>query len=306
MYRFRANGKVLISGEYLVLIGASALAVPLQSGQTLECSVGTKPGILHWSAFDLSGLWFEGHFNISDFSFENCTDRDVAQRLQLLLTEVRALNPDFLRDELSLRVNTRLEFDRHWGFGSSSTLISLVSQWAGIDAMQLHRKVSGGSGYDVACANASSPLLFQIQKGEIRIRPVRFATAFSQHLYLVYLGQKQNSEIEVAAFKGRIHNFTSQVEQISGISDQMASAERVEVIIELMNQHESIMEAVLEKTAVKKRLFSDFQGAVKSLGAWGGDFVLVASVQNETYVRNYFTEKGLDVIFSYNQIALLT
>jgi len=48
-------------------------------------------------------------------------------------------------------------------------------------------------------------------------------------------------------------------------------------------------------------LFSDFSGSIKSLGAWGGDFVLVAHSENPTA---YFKEKGYEVIFSYHQMVL--
>jgi len=41
---------------------------------------------------------------------------------------------------------------------------------------------------------------------------------------------------------------------------------------------------------------------VKSLGAWGGDFVLVTSNRPEEETRNYFNEKGLEVFLRYDEI----
>ena len=35
MIRFQAHGKLLLSAEYMVMHGATALAVPLKKGQTL-------------------------------------------------------------------------------------------------------------------------------------------------------------------------------------------------------------------------------------------------------------------------------
>ena len=40
---FRSNGKLLLSGEYLVLFGAEALAIPLRYGQTLDITVNDYP-----------------------------------------------------------------------------------------------------------------------------------------------------------------------------------------------------------------------------------------------------------------------
>jgi hypothetical protein len=53
---------------------------------------------------------------------------------------------------------------------------------------------------------------------------------------------------------------------------------------------------------VKEKLFSDFKGAIKSLGAWGGDFVMVATEEDLQSVKAYFKTKDLDVVYSYNDL----
>ena len=56
---FYSNGKLLITGEYVVLDGAKALALPTKFGQSLV----VKPGINHqikWTSFDSDeSVWFE-------------------------------------------------------------------------------------------------------------------------------------------------------------------------------------------------------------------------------------------------------
>ena len=52
---------------------------------------------------------------------------------------------------------------------------------------------------------------------------------------------------------------------------------------------------------VKEELFQNYFGEVKSLGAWGGDFVMVTG-NNKTV--DYFKEKGYNTILSYNQMVL--
>jgi len=59
------------------------------------------------------------------------------------------------------------------------------------------------------------------------------------------------------------------------------------------------MSNVLETLTVKEALFPDFNGTVKSLGAWGGDFVLVVSEKNP---ETYFQERGYDTIIPYNDM----
>ncbi|MBK8557148.1 MAG: hypothetical protein IPL65_15875 [Lewinellaceae bacterium] len=50
--------------------------------------------------------------------------------------------------------------------------------------------------------------------------------------------------------------------------------------------------------------FSDYWGAVKSLGAWGGDFVLVTSEKDESTTRAYFLDKGFDVFLPWRDMIL--
>jgi hypothetical protein len=47
--------------------------------------------------------------------------------------------------------------------------------------------------------------------------------------------------------------------------------------------------------------FSDFKGEIKSLGAWGGDFVMVISESDPTA---YFSEKGFTTVISYDEMIL--
>jgi hypothetical protein len=53
---------------------------------------------------------------------------------------------------------------------------------------------------------------------------------------------------------------------------------------------------------VKKMRFPGFKGAMKSLGAWGGDLVLVTWEESEEELRKYFDTKGLRLIFRYDDL----
>ena len=49
---YKSNGKFLLTGEYLVLKGATALALPLKKGQSLEVeNLDSNDGLIHWDAF---------------------------------------------------------------------------------------------------------------------------------------------------------------------------------------------------------------------------------------------------------------
>ena len=51
-------------------------------------------------------------------------------------------------------------------------------------------------------------------------------------------------------------------------------AKSVEHLIKAIEIHEETIGYLLDRDPIKKRQFQSFDGAVKSLGAWGGDFVL--------------------------------
>jgi hypothetical protein len=68
-----------------------------------------------------------------------------------------------------------------------------------------------------------------------------------------------------------------------------------------LEKHEIIMSHVLEIETVKESLFPDFNGVIKSLGAWGGDFVLVISEENPS---SYFKAKGYETLIPYQDMIL--
>ena len=69
-----------------------------------------------------------------------------------------------------------------------------------------------------------------------------------------------------------------------------------------MNQHEATISQYLGIPTVKERLFADFKGTIKSLGAWGGDFVLAISETED--VPAYFVSKGYPICISYAEMII--
>ena len=169
---YYSNGKLLLTGEYLVLDGAKSLAVPTKFGQDLIIDK-IKELQLIWASFTNKGeCWFESVFDLQKLRLVNCTfnsDKEgsaefIAETLLDILKEAKRLNPDFLNSETGFVVKTQLTFPRNWGLGSSSTLINSIASWAKVDAFQLLWNSFKGSGYDIACAQNDSPIFYQIEK----------------------------------------------------------------------------------------------------------------------------------------------
>ncbi len=306
MNKFHANGKFLLSGEYLVLQGAKAFALPLKLGQSLEVkTIDIQEGMIHWDSYTPRGFWFAAIFSKFGFTVHASDDMDKADNLCKIFQEIKLLNPNILQDKNDYFFTTRLEFDSQWGLGSSSTLISLLSQWANVNPYELLRRTMGGSGYDIACATASQPITYQLINGKPIVEKADFHPAFADKLYFVYQGHKQSSGKEVKSFKERAQklDFTSEISEISKISENLISTNSFNDFCTLLTRHEEIMSHCLEQQPLKSH-FPDFQGVIKSLGAWGGDFFLAATELSENEVKEYFNEKGLDVVVKYDDIVL--
>jgi len=299
-----AHGKLMITGEYLVMQSALSLSVPLKKGQSLSASPSSN-GMLEWQANDVNGVWFNGVFSLPDLFPIIATNESAGEHLHKLFLAIRELNPQFIADLQGLVINTNLEFNRNWGLGSSSSLIALLAEFAGVDALKLHQMVSNGSGYDVVCAISEKPVLFQRSGERILAEKIDFYPKFADDLFFVYLENKQDSAAEVNSFlKKNPKDFLSAVAEISEITRKILTAESIEDFNHLLSAHELIMSKVLNRKVVKDVLFSDFQGAVKSLGAWGGDFVLASTSNGKDYASRYFSERAYSTIFSYNEIVL--
>ena len=306
MTKYHANGKFLLSGEYLVLQGARALALPLNLGQSLEVTtINDKNGMIHWDAYTPKGFWFASIFSKHDFTVHASDDMDKADNLSRIFKAIKSLNPNILQDENDYFFTTRLEFDKDWGLGSSSTLISLLAQWAEVDPYELLKMTMGGSGYDIACATASQPIFYQLKNGKPIVEKADFNPVFKDKLYFVYQGHKQSSGKEVKSFKERAQklDFALEISEISNISEKLASAVSFNDFCALLTRHEEIMSRCLEQPSLKT-YYPDFQGVIKSLGAWGGDFFLAATERPETEVKEYFNGRGLKTILKYNEIVL--
>lgn len=306
MAKYRANGKFLLSGEYLVLQGARALALPLNLGQSLEVTtIDDENGMIHWDAYTPKGFWFASIFSKHDFTVHASDDMEKADNLSRIFKAIKSLNPNILQDKKDYFFTTRLEFDSEWGLGSSSTLISLLAQWAEVDPYELLKMTMGGSGYDIACATASQPIFYQLKNGAPIVEKADFHPAFADKLYFVYQGHKQSSGKEVKSFKERAqkYDYSSECSEISEISEKLINATSFNDFCALLTRHEELMSRCLEQQLLKSQ-YPDFQGVIKSLGAWGGDFFLAATELSEEEVKEYFNKKGLNTIIKYKNIIL--
>lgn len=306
-----SHGKLLITGEYLVLDGAQALAVPTKQGQSLIVQPSGESGIV-WESLGMENkLWLSFNLSFEEISAYNFnrSPKDPKQRLVQILAsalhlsdERNGLNSRFLKDYEGLKITTKLEFPQDWGLGSSSTLINNIADWAEVDAYELLQKTFGGSGYDIACAKNDTAILYQLQEGKPKVKAADFDPPFAEDLFFVYLNKKQNSRDAIKHYRRQSKNKLEEASQkISQLSAEILSVKNLKDFEELLDQHEEILSKILNLPTIKNRLFSDFRGSIKSLGGWGGDFVLATGDAEE---MDYFRKKGFNTIVPFKEMVL--
>ncbi|TCP23716.1 mevalonate kinase [Tenacibaculum skagerrakense] len=309
MNKFYSNGKLLLTGEYVVLDGATSLAVPTKYGQDLVIQPIEEP-VLVWGSFTNEGnCWFEAQFGLpklrltsASFNSDNeGSSETIAETLQTILQEARKLNPNFLQIEKGFIVKTNLTFPQDWGLGSSSTLINNIATWANVNPFDLLWNAFSGSGYDIACAKYNSPIFYTLKDSKPIISEVNFSPTFIDNLFFVYLNQKQNSREGIKRYREKKQHIEKEIQRISDLSKEMVLATSLSDFENIVEEHENIIASIVELPKVKEQLFSDYFGQVKSLGAWGGDFVLATGNQDSL---TYFKQKGYTTVIPYKNMIL--
>lgn len=287
----------------MVLDGAKAFALPTKFGQNLIIEEANNQ-IIHWKSHDHDGsIWFEAEIPFESVIRKERFDEshNIKNTLIEILHEAYQMNSDFITQAKGYRITTELTFPKFWGLGTSSTLINNIAQWLQIDAFELLRKSFGGSGYDLACAQNNSPILYRLVDEKPLVETIAFEPDFLDKIYFVYLNKKQSSKNAITSYLNQRGNIDQTIQKIDKITNLVIQSTAPKEFALALQQHEIEMSAVLELQTVQEVLFYDFKGIVKSLGAWGGDFVLAISKENPT---SYFKEKGYKIVIPYADMIL--
>ncbi len=308
---YTANGKLLLSGEYYVLEGAKALALPVKYGQQLQVKQGIE-GQLHWQSLDYQNqCWLEVIFELPQLTIAvhspspSPFQASVIQKLQSILQEAQKQDSNFLQDSTKgFSCAMHMNFPADWGLGSSSTLISCIAQWANINPFALQFATFGGSGYDIACALNDQAILYQKTQPNPTVTKVHFQPKFKDQLYFIHLNQKKNSREAIRYFYAQAKQEKQKViEQLDDLTQSLLKATDLATFETHLKAHEDLIALHLQMIKVQDLLFAGYWGVVKSLGAWGGDFVLATSNRSVMETKAYFADRGFKTIFAYAEMV---
>jgi mevalonate kinase len=314
---FYSRGKLLIAGEYLILSGSSGLGVPVSRGQWLKWTGKEGGNTLEWITTVKGRQWFRAVFTESGYSVMTSTDYKKARLIRNLLVRASELS---VTGPLCGRIETRLDFDPAWGLGSSSSLISNIAYLFDVDPFILHFAVSKGSGYDIACARSDVPVLYRldfapeghrVNKGGYSgsslcpapvYGPVDFNPVFQDRLFFAWTGKKQDSARQVHKYLSADRKDNPYINEVTRIITGIVKAGNIQDFNLLLHEHDRIISLVLDKRPVNETMFKGFPGYVKSLGAWGGDFVMVSWEDSPDELMRQLKQKGIDIVFSYREL----
>ncbi len=300
-----SHGKIMISGEYAAMYGANVLAIPLKVGQSLKV-YEKDTGSLDWEAYKMDELWntvsfpdkFDGKLHIG-----NRTNAGFAVVIHKVLRMALNLSDIKLEDILTKRFETNINFNPELGLGSSSTLIVNLARYFNVDPFELNALSFKGSGYDIAASMSDLPVLYNKNVKNPEYVELKFKPSFHENLYFVYSGNKVSS-LKAIDKISRKDITNQQLSKISALTTSMALCNNIEDFMELINEHEKIISKILHIPTLNNKQFYDFEGSIKSLGAWGGDMMLVATTNPDHYVERYFNRRGHDIIYKYADLAL--
>ena len=300
--KYKSNGKILLTSEYLVLDGAQALALPSKFSQSLEVKETKNINQISWTSYDFDGKkWFDDLFTISKdkFIYEKRKNK-FSDKMVSIFNGIKKLNSKAFTNS-GIKFTTRLDFSKEWGLGSSSTLINNLSLWAKINPYDLLDLTFNGSGYDIACCDKENPILYRKTGNSRTIENVNYNPSFKENLFFIYLGKKQNTSKAIQYYRSNIKDINSHINKINSVCLSILKSNSLIEFEKLIIKHEEIISNAIKIEPIQKRLFNDYKyGVVKSLGAWGGDFILVSGDKSK---MEYFKNKGYNDIIPYKDLV---
>ena len=127
---------------------------------------------------------------------------------------------------------------------------------------------------------------------------MNFNPEFKDELIFVHLNQKQDSREGIKLYKSKPKS-KEIVGEFSDLTERILNCKNIDEFSDLMEIHEKKVSAFLGLTKVKQQYFPDCPVFVKSLGAWGGDFVMTRKFQG---YENFFHGHGFHTFFDWNEI----
>ena len=297
----------MLAGEYAVLYGVEALALPVKAGQWLHVWEMPAKGVskMVWQSKEHDGsVWFDCRIDTDIMHVSETTDKGIADTLLQLLYLLKEQKPDLFLHK-NIRIETECEFNRSFGLGSSSTLVCNLAKWSGVNAHILQEHAFGGSGYDVAVGNLGRPLVYWRESNQPNWSAWQLPPELTREWYLVFPGQKQNSRESLTGVKSQLDKISTDVallQQMNACIQAIKSPRSLPMLEAMLEMWQALLSQRLELPRPYDDLgLSPVKGGLcKYLGAWGGDVLLV----NLTFLQAHETAFENMELIPWNEFVI--
>ncbi|HIC8755809.1 GYDIA family GHMP kinase [Elizabethkingia anophelis] len=296
---FFSHGKLLLTSEYVVLDGAKALAIPTKPGQDLSAEkIDDHRSLIHWETYREGKLWLKTCIDYKNLFVMETNIANASAFILKIFSTLKDMRSESLEADYSYILKSNVQFPENFGLGSSSTLMNNIANWGNVDAFALNDIALGGSGYDIAVAKAGAPIIYIRNRGNKTVETVNYSPSFKDQLLFVHLNKKQDSREGITMYK-QMEKSQDLIHYFSKLTDEILISENLENFSLIMEDHEKTMSNFLKIPTVKEKYFKNAPSFFKSLGAWGGDFILTTKFCD---YENYFLHNGFPNFFSYDEL----
>ncbi|OPC29499.1 GYDIA family GHMP kinase [Elizabethkingia anophelis] len=296
---FFSHGKLLLTSEYVVLDGAKALAIPTKPGQDLSAEkIDDHRSLIHWETYREGKLWLKTCIDYKNLFVTETNIANASAFILKIFSTLKDMRSESLEADYSYILRSNVQFPENFGLGSSSTLMNNIANWGNVDAFALNDIALGGSGYDIAVAKAGAPIIYIRNRGNKTVETVNYSPSFKDQLLFVHLNKKQDSREGITMYK-QMEKSQDLIHYFSKLTDEILISENLENFSLIMEDHEKTMSNFLKIPTVKEKYFKNAPSFFKSLGAWGGDFILTTKFCD---YENYFLHNGFPNFFSYDEL----
>lgn len=272
----------MLAGEYAVMCGVEALAMPVRAGQWQHVWEMPAKAVskLVWQSKDADGsVWFECRIDTDIMHVSETTSESYSDTLLRLLLCIKEQKAELFLHK-NIRIETECEFNRSFGLGSSSTLVCNLAKWSGVDAHALQEHVFGGSGYDVAVGNLGRPLVYWLENNNSNWSSWQLPPDFTREWYLAFPGEKQNSRESLSTVKSQLEKISTDVallQQMNACIQAVKTPRSLPMLEAMLEMWQALLSQRLDLSRPYETLgLSPVKGGLcKYLGAWGGDVLLI-------------------------------
>ena len=138
-------------------------------------------------------------------------------------------------------------------------MVNNLAKWSNINPYKLLFSAFNGSGYDIACCDVKTPIVFSKNEKSINIDKIKFNPTFKKNIFLIYRGEKQNTQNSILDYKKIKFDKNSAINKINELTNNIVNSNSLSEFEKLIETHESIISKIINIEPIQKSNFKDYK-----------------------------------------------